>query len=302
MTSLALVQPDNTAWMSALKALVLDSVSSPHSRTAYGRALDDFFAWWNGVGPFSKALVNAWRKSLEEQGYSGASINQKLTAVRKLANEGADNNLLPATTAASVCRVKGAKQLGVRSGNWLTSEQTQKTLFAPDVTTLQGMRDRALLAVLFGCGLRRSEACALTFGHIAQREGRWVIVDLVGKGGRVRTVPMPAWVKVAIDRWTAAAGISDGTIFRAIRRGGHIWGGGLTPKVIRQIVMRHAPVERFSAHDARRTFAKLCRDASAPLEQIQLLLGHASIQTTERYLGSRLSIQDAANDALKLSA
>ena len=92
----------------------------------------------------------------------------------------------------------------------------------PDATTNKGLRDRAILAVLLGCGLRRSEVAPLTFKHIQQPDGRWCIVDLVGKHGRVRTVPMPTWVKVAIDAWAAAAAITEGPVFRSVNRGGRV--------------------------------------------------------------------------------
>src|SRR3954453_23004281 len=85
---------------------------------------------------------------------------------------------------------------------------------APDTRTLKGKRDRALLALLIGAGLRRSEVSALTFEQIQQREGRWAIVDLRGKGNRIRTVPMPSWAKAAMDQWAAAAGIREGHMFR----------------------------------------------------------------------------------------
>ena len=283
----------------------MNSVSSPHSRAAYGKAIDDFFDWLPAGATFSKAVVGAWKSKLEADGYAGASINQRLTAIRKLATEAADNGMIRQEVAAAVLRVKGARQHGVRSGNWLTRDQTQKMLQTPDVDKLTGKRDRALLAVMFGCGLRRSEVCALTFAHVQQREGRWVIVDLIGKHGRVRTIPVPSWVKAAIDRWVEAAGIAEGAIFRAINRGGRIWGDGLTPKVVRQIVVRHSAsigVGSFSAHDCRRSFAKLCRTAGGELEQIQLLLGHASVATTERYLGTQLDLEHAANDRLKFKA
>ena len=82
-------------------------------------------------------------------------------------------------------------------GNWLTRKQAQALLNAPDITKVKGLRDRAIIALLRGCGLRRSEVAALTMSHVQQRDGRWGIVDLIGKHGRIRTVPMPAWVKVA---------------------------------------------------------------------------------------------------------
>src|SRR5262245_20601925 len=221
-------EPDQV-W-ATLKGIVLNSVSSEHSRRAYGRALDDFFAWWGFSSPFSKGLVGAWKVE-HEKSLAPASVNQRLSAIRKLAMEAADNGLLAPETAAAVGRVKGAKRHGVRSGNWLTREQTQRVLISPDEESIRGKRDRALLALLFGCGLRRAEACSLSMEHVQQREGRWCIVDLIGKHQRVRTVPMPAWVKAAIDRWTAAAGITEGRIIRAIDKGENIWGDGITPKV-----------------------------------------------------------------------
>src|SRR5437867_725577 len=103
---------------------------------------------------------------------------------------------------------------------WLTQAQAQTLLDAPDTASLKGVRDQAILGVLLGCGLRRSELAALTFGHL-QRDGRWAIVDIVGKGNRMRTVPMPAWTRVLIDRWALLAGLADGCAFRALRRGDH---------------------------------------------------------------------------------
>lgn len=77
----------------------------------------------------------------------------------------------------------------MRAGNWLSLNQAQTLLNASDITTLKGLRDRAIIAVLLGCALRRSEVAALTMAHIQQRDGRWCIVDLYGKHGRVRTIP-----------------------------------------------------------------------------------------------------------------
>src|SRR4051794_29042916 len=99
-------------------------------------------------------------------------------------------------------------------GNWLTQEQARKLLYAPGTDTVKGRRDTALLALFFGCGLRRRELAELTFEHIQQRDGRWVIVDMVGKGGRIRTVPIKAEVKAILDRWAEVAGFSTGRVFR----------------------------------------------------------------------------------------
>jgi len=160
-----------------------------------------------------------------------------------------------------------------------------------------------MLALLVGCGLRRGELLALTMRSVQLREDHWVIADLHGKAGHIRTVPIPVWVKEAIDGWTKAGELSDGRIFRSINNAGKIWGNGMTPKVIWEVVKRAAQaagIEKLAPHDLRRTCARLCHLAGGELDQIQFLLGHVSIQTTERYLGCKRKLRFAVNDKLGL--
>jgi integrase len=167
--------------------------------------------------------------------------------------------------------------------------------------TLRALRDHAMIAVLIGCGLRRGELLALQCQWIQQREEHWVIADLDGKGGHVRTVPMPGWVKDAIDAWITAARITDGTVFRAISKVGRVWGNGMTAKVLWDVVRAAAAdsgIAKLAPHDLRRTCARLCHLAGGELDQIQFLLGHVSIQTTERYLGCKQQLRHAVNDRL----
>jgi integrase len=89
-----------------------------------------------------------------------------------------------------------------------------------------------MVVMLIGCGLRRAELLALTVESIQQREEHWVIADLVGKGGHVRTVPIPTWVRAALDAWTATVGVTHGPVFRAINKAGRVWGNGMSPKVL----------------------------------------------------------------------
>src|SRR5690349_3749891 len=153
MTDLIVVQQDNQ-WQ-RLKALVLDSVSSPITRRVYNLGLDEFFEWFGQESRpgFTKATVAAWRVALEARGLGPISINVRITAVRKLAVEAADNGLMPPEIAAGITRIKGVASKGVRLGNWLSVKQAQSLLNAPDATTNKGLRDRAILAVLLGCGL-----------------------------------------------------------------------------------------------------------------------------------------------------
>jgi integrase len=152
------------------------------------------------------------------------------------------------------------------------------------------------LAVLIGCGLRRREATNLSVEHIQLRDARWTLVDLIGKGGRVRTVPMPSWTKHAIDAWMAGLGIHGGLVFRSVDKAARVIGKSMTARSVFEIVRRAGAqigVPNLAPHDLRRTFAKLTHKGKAALEQIQLSLGHASVTTTERYLGVR---QDLAMD------
>ncbi len=122
---------------------------------------------------------------------------------------------------------------------------------------------------------------------------------IADKGGHIRMVPIPAWVKVALDTWTETSGIKEGRVFRSINKAGKIWGDGMTPKVLWEIVKdaaARAGIERLAPHDLRRTL--LCHFAGGELDQIQFLLGHVSIQTTERYLGCKQKLRGAVNDKL----
>jgi len=288
-----------------LRYLVLDALDSDHSRRAYDKALADFMAWHEAQGRpgLIKATVQAYKAKLQADGLAASTINQRLAAVRALAREAADNGLLPDALAAGIAAIGGVKAAGVRTGNWLTLEQAQALLRAPDISTRKGLRDRAVLAVLLGGGLRRSELAALEFGHLASRDGRWVIVDLVGKGNRVRSVPIPDWTKVAIDAWAQAGRLGrTGRVFRAVNKADRVTGSSLSAQAIHGIVKEASLLAgvRATAHDLRRTYSKLARAGGSPLEQIQLSLGHASIQTTERYLGARQDLTDAPGDRLGL--
>jgi integrase len=97
--------------------------------------------------------------------------------------------------------------------------------------------------------------------------------------------------------------ITSGPLLRSINKAGRIWGHGFTPKVIWAIVKANAKscgLPSVAPHDLRRTCARLCHQAGGELDQIQFLLGHVSIQTTERYLGCKQRFHDAVNDHIGL--
>jgi integrase len=233
---------------------------------------------------------------------SPSTVNVRLSAIRKMVSEARKNGMLGAEEAANLTGVPNLPQKGTRLGNWLTREQARELLAVPDRSTLKGKRDYLLLAMLVGCALRREELAVLDIDTIQLRERRWVLADLEGKGRRVRTVAIPAWVKQGINAWITAAGVEDGRLLRAVTKGGKVkesMSGWAVWSVVEQSA-REIGIERFGAHDLRRTCAKLCRKNGGNIEQIKFLLGHSSIQTTERYLGSKQEIEIAVNDNLGL--
>ena len=285
------------------KNAVINSLSCRDAQRGYRHAIDEFVEWYCSEPrlSFSKTVVIRYRTHLESRHLAPGTINLRLGAVRRLAYEAADCGLLSADLAAGIRRVKGVKKLGVRLGNWLTPEQAKSLWQAPDVERLKGKRDRALLSILVACGLRRHEAAQLTVDHLQQREGHWAIVDLAGKGGHIRTIPVPDWVYNAANDWMQAAAIKTGRLFRKVSTADRPWGEGVTEKLVWHVVKEFAKrigSDKLAPHDLRRTCARLCRAAGGELEQIQFLLGHVSVQTTERYLGCIQRIAAAVKDKI----
>ena len=275
---------------------MLDSLRSPESKRGYRHAIDEIIQGYCSAAAFNEVVVTRFRILLENRGLAAATING-LAVVRRLAYEAADVGLLSPDLAASIRRVKGPKKLGMRLGNWVTADEARRFWQSPDPDTLKGKRDRAILAILLGCGLRRREladhapaAARRALGHRRS----------VGKSGHI-TVPVPDWVKAILDEWIQAADLHSGKVFRCVCRAGRRWGNGVTERLVWHVVKLYATNSGsagLAPHDLRRSCAKLCHSAGGELEQIQFLLGHVSVQTTERYLGCKQRIRGAVNDRI----
>ncbi len=108
-------------------------------------------------------------------------------------------------------------------------------------------------------------------------------------------------VKQTIDEWLRASGVTEGRMFRRVCRTGTIWGNEMTEKVVWHVVKQYAGkmgIAKLAPHDLRRSCARLCHSAGGEIEQIQFLLGHVSVQTTEKYLGCKQRLREAVNDEI----
>jgi site-specific recombinase XerC len=268
------------------KTSVLNSLSSPRSRRNYKFAMEQFIDWYCSEPrlALNRTVVLRFRLHLESLGLASGTINQRLAAVRRLAYEAADSGLLSPELAAGIRRVKGVKQLGCRAGNWLNQDQARLLLEKANGQSLRHIRDVAMISILLGCGLRRAELSALRREDIQIRQGHWAIVDLVGKGNHVRTVPMPMWVKEAVDRWLSAASVASGYVFRAVSRHGTAWGTSISENVVWYVVRscaRRLELDHLAPHDLRRTGANTVsararlRSNNRALPRLQTELGRA---------------------------
>jgi len=293
---------DKLDGFAALETLVCNALPSPGSRRMYRQGLRDFFSWYETSSHLrlTRNVILEYVRYLEGRDLAASTLNLRLAAIRKMVRAAAESGMLDRAAAVELASVRNVPAAGIRVGKWLDPEEVSKILAAPDVGKLKGKRDRALLGVLIVCGLRRDELVRLTVEHMQKRSRRWLIVDIQGKGNRVRTVALPAWVKEMVDTWAKASGIRAGKIFRAVHKSGAVK-TSLSTAAVWQIVQGYGgkcELAPLSPHDLRRTCAKLCRAAGGDLEQIQYLLGHESIQTTERYLGGKQELVNAVNDRI----
>ena len=290
--------------LAELRRIFRNSLASAHTKRAYIAAFNQFFALAAESGrSVSRALLMEYRAQMIDRGLSASTINVRLSAIRKLISEARENNLLDPLEAARILTVPGVPTRGVRLGHWLTPREAKRLLAIPDRRTLIGKRTFAILSVLVYCALRREELSRLEMRHIQKREGRWVIADLIGKRGRVRTVPIPSAAKVALDEWLAAAGIEAGSLFRQLLKSGRVLTAPIGAWSVWKSVVtasRVAGIEHLGPHDLRRSSAKFCRKAGGDIEQIQELLGHEDISTTVLYLGTKQEIRQAVNDRIAL--
>ena len=295
----------NTKSIDVLVRVVLNSLPSASSKRVYKMAIQDFMSYWISQDkPYlDKLFLQTYIAFLQDEGVGEASINLRLAAIRKLTREASELQIWPDEVVAAFASVKNIPQRGKRTGNWLSLEQSQQLINVPDVSTNIGLRDRAMLAVLIGCGIRRQELTKLKPEQLQLRDGRWVIADLVGKRNKARTVTVPTWVKQAVDTYIEACDIHSGRLFQAMSKSGNIQHKHICGETARDVVYKYAQQcgLDISPHDLRRTYAKLAHKNGAKIDQIQLNLGHHSLATTQVYLGNELDLKNGPGDFLNIN-
>ncbi len=237
---------------------------------------------------FLKAAIRLWGKRLVLEAKSGATP-ETVAAVQA--------TVFRVETLVEAIQVKQSK--GQKAHIWLTRPEVIQLLESIRVNTIKGQRDKIVLGLLVGAGLRREELVDLTFEDVLLQpvaDKPRTVLNVRGKGAKDRVVPINVRLASALYAWQAQIG--PGQIARSIAKNGKV-GENLSPIGIFQIVRVAGQAigkPHLAPHDLRRTYAQLGYEAGVPISQISKLLGHASVATTQRYLNLDLDLETTISD------
>jgi integrase/recombinase XerD len=280
------------------------NIDNPQTRRAYQNDLTEFMAFTGIDQPeqfriVTRAHLLVWRSELEARTLSGATIRRKLAALSSLFDYLCEVNAVISNPVKGVKRPKMASQEAKTPV--IGDHQARSLLNAPDATTLQGRRDRAILSTLLYHGLRRAELCSLTVGDVQERRGvRHLQVH--GKGGKVRYVPLHPATAECIDGYLQAAGHSGdktGALFRSVKNNMHRNAqASITPDGVYKMLAGYAAslkidVAGFGPHALRATAATNALNHDADIAKVQEWLGHATIATTRIYDRRKMRPEDS---------
>jgi integrase len=280
---------------------------SANTQRTYDSRLRSFLDWMDvqTPAPLVAQLKQYVAYLREDQDLAPRSVQAHVNTIKGMIRTAAALEPSLAAGLPQLDLVKPPPVHGEIYGKRLTAQQARDLLGSPGTETAKGVRDSAILGLLLTLGLRRSEVCSLTWGHLAEIEGHRVIANLKGKHGRIRTMKLPVWLWRLLNTWGSASGLDMTNearrVFVPITKDGRIltYRAGMTPHAIYRMLddyTKRAGLPRVKPHDLRRTAALLARRGGASIEQVQLMLGHASPQTTSNYIGETLNLDDNAVD------
>lgn len=262
---------------------MLAQLNSLRSRQEYAKNIRAFDDWLNGRR-FDRTSVLEYVSHCEKRGLAPATINQRLASIRGIVREAEAAQMIPYDVARPILSIRDRKARRVRSAAWLERDQILEIL-AGCSGTPKSVRDRALFAVAIATGLRQAELASLTWSQLTRRRRKYFLMGVATKGGKIRDIVIQESAMKWLNKWGKLSG-KKGPIFKRIRKGGTIQEAGISARAISQISFElcKAIGIPIAAHDLRRTYANLLYEAQVPVREIQRLLGHSSIKTTEEYL------------------
>ena len=269
------------------------NIDNPQTRRAYQNDVQEFMRFAGIEDPHAfrqvgRGHVLAWRRDLEQRALGGATIRRKLSALSSLFDALCEANAVQGNPVDGVKRPKVASQEG--STPAIGDHQARALLAAPDASTLQGLRDRAILATLLYHGLRRAELCALHLVDLQERRGVRHL-RILGTGSKVRYVPPHSAAAAAIAAYLEVAGHGDdkeAPLFQPVSNNTRGAGKAITPDGIYRVLAKYAgmvgiDIDGFGPHALRATAITNALENDADLGKVQDWVGHANIATTRMY-------------------
>lgn len=249
------------------------------------------------TGMHPAEVISSYKDMLVKSGIDKKTVNKHLSAIRKYFKTMMQLGLLSNESYQALGAVPNIKVQGKKYGNRLSLEQGKALLAAPDISTEIGRRDKAILALLIGTGLRRSECVNLVWGQLSQNDNVYVIRDLVGKHGRTRSVAVGSWIVRILFEYSKPKHPDD-KIFKSYDVRGNPR-SGMTPQTIYNIVKRYSKaigVENFAPHDLRRSFSLYAYQTAGQegLKELSRQLGHSSTSITENYISAESDMKLAS--------
>jgi integrase len=200
---------------------------------------------------------------------------------------------------SKLIKVKSNK--GIRAHTWLTPKQVKELMATCDGDELVGLRDKVVIGLMVAAGLRRNEVAELTWDKVKFQpvgDRMRTVLEIHGKGSKDRVVPISDKLAEVLDAWAARTGGRDGKIARSLGMALELGDSLSTPQMYNIVRAHGAQIGKpgLACHDLRRTYAQIGYDAGVPITQISILLGHASVHTTQRYLNLDLNLTTTASD------
>jgi site-specific recombinase XerD len=228
--------------------------------------------------------IAAVRTRLQEQGHKPATINKYLCALRGTLKAAWLLGYITAEDYHKAAAVKGVKTETLPAGRELSGAEISALIKTCDVDlSPAGVRDAAVIALLYGTGLRRSEVVNLDLVDYDSATGRLVVR---GKGGKERIVWVTGGAVTALADWLAVRGNPPGALFWPVGKGGRLENRRMTSQAVYKMLHKRADeagIKGFSPHDLRRTFVSDLLEAGADIAVVSRMAGHANVATTARY-------------------
>lgn len=276
------------------------------TKAQYRKALSNYLATGNSLTDSEAISRYAATISKSSKAFLKSAIRLWTEAMSKGAKSQADGTIENTSKIQATLwhleSINDAIQVpitkGIKAHTWLTQAEVRQLVSNCD-DTLQGKRDRVVLSLLVGSGLRREELASLTFDNIKQ-QGKRMVLEVTGKGSKSRVIPISEKLASILKTWHELVG--NGFIVRSVGVSKEL-GDSLSPVQIFRIVRSYGEKigkPELAAHDLRRTYAQLGYEAGIPITQISKLLGHSNVATTQRYLNLDLDLETTASDFIPL--